>query len=392
MRGGYGIYYTSMQYNELQFLMANLPNFAVENNSYTAAQPTPVNRTLTPNPASSTQAPFTVALKMSTTYVQQRNFSVQQAIGPRLVAEATYLGSNSSHLMRRLNPNQAYLPADPSNPASLQARRPYSWVGDVLQVSDSAAANYNGIEGSLRGEYGEAGSFFSRFVFSKSLDNATGEEQTPEDARNPQREYALSDLNRKYVFKTGGQVPVPILGRSHTLLPVNNTLLNEVFGGWRLSGVVEVLAGQPFTVTATDLSNTGAYHAVRPTRFCNGNVFPQRSRTRWFNTACYANSEVYQFGSAPRNDLIAPRNTKVDLSLFKTFPFGERRSFTFRTDAFSALNHPLPNAPNSNLNNANYGRIVSYGGARILQISMEGLGFRPCPFNPFLSHPTFYPA
>lgn len=58
IRGGYGIYYAGIQYNELQFMVANLPNFFSENFSYTAAQAVPVQDTLTANPTSSVITPI----------------------------------------------------------------------------------------------------------------------------------------------------------------------------------------------------------------------------------------------------------------------------------------------------------------------------------------------
>jgi len=222
--------------------------------------------------------------------------------------------------MRRINANQAYLPADPSSPASLQARRPYQWVGDVLEATDSGYANYNGVEGSVRGNFGNKSSVFASAIYSKALDDASSEQDVPQDLHNLSAEYGRSSFNRTYVFKVGGQTQIPILGRHDAIIRTNNGFLNTAFGGWMVSGVVQVLSGLPLTVTASDLSNTGAFRPARANRSCNAyNI--QRTQQQWFNKACYSQPLVYQFGSEPRNDLIGPKSTSTSMSLFKSFLF-----------------------------------------------------------------------
>ncbi len=151
-------------------------------------------------------------------------------------------------------------------------------------------------------------------------------------------------------MKVGGQTQIPIIGRHNTLIRTNNGLLNGAFGGWLVSGVVQVFRGLPMTVTTSDVSNTGAFHGGRANRSCNAMNFPGRSQKEWFNTACYSQPAVYQFGSAPRNDLIGPKVTSTALSLFKTFPFGETRSVIFRVDAFDPFNESWNTNPTLTLN------------------------------------------
>jgi hypothetical protein len=371
IRGGYGIYYAGIQYNELQFMVANLPNFFSENFTYTAAQAVPVQDTLTANPTSSVITPYTLALRMPTPYVQERNLSIQKSIQNSTVVEVAYIGSNASHIMRRINANQAYLPADPNNPASLQARRPYQWIGDVLEATDSAYANYNAVEVVSHSNFRNNSNLFGSVIFSKSLDDASSEQDVPQNIHNMGPEYGLSSFNRKYVVKVGGVTKLAVIGKHDAIFHTNHTWIDEAAGNWMLSGVVQVLAGYPFVETPTDLSNTGTIHPVRANRSCNGNIVPGgRTENEWFNTACFSQPDVYTFGTEPRNDLIGPRQTLTNLSTFKTFPFGETRSAIFRLDAFYALNHPILSAPTANLTNPRNG-ICGASGARVFQASVK---------------------
>jgi hypothetical protein len=137
-----------------------------------------------------------------------------------------------------------------------------------------------------------------------------------------------------------------------------------------VSGVVQVLSGLPLTVTASDLSNTGSFRPARANRSCDAMRFPGRSQKKWFNTACYSQPLVYQFGSEPRNDVIGPKFTQTSMSLFKTFPFGEKRSMIFRLDAFDPFNESWLTNPTVTLSSPSFG-VAGIGGARILQVSVK---------------------
>jgi Carboxypeptidase regulatory-like domain/TonB dependent receptor len=373
IRGGWGIYYAQDQYNELQFLVSNPPNVFLEDYTYTVAQAIPVVDTLTSTPSgTSALTERSLALLMPTPSVQERNLSIEQSVGSHTVVQIAYAGSNSLHLQRRIDGNQAYLPTNPSSPASEQDRRPYPWVGDVLEANDTAHGNYNALEGSVRGNYGEDSSLFASFIYSKALDDGTSEEDVPQNLYNLGPEYALSSFNRKYVMKVGGQALIPIVAQHDALFRTNSGFMNEAFGNWKLSGVIQVLSGFPFNESATNNADTGAYNPERANRSCNGNNFPGRSQKEWFNTACYSQPTAYQYGSEARDDLVGPRNTMTNLSLFKTFPFAETRSVIFRLDAFGALNHPLPDLPADSVAvPSTNGEITGFGGARVLQVSAK---------------------
>jgi hypothetical protein len=56
------------------------------------------------------------------------------------------------------------------------------------------------------------------------------------------------------------------------------------------------------------------------------------------------------FGNVGRNVLRGPRQTNVDFSIIKRFPFGESRSIEFRAEFFNLFNHVNFANPISNLN------------------------------------------
>jgi outer membrane receptor protein involved in Fe transport len=372
VHGGYGIYYTPFQYNQLQFLMINEPNFFLQLNTYPLATTTPIANTFVANPTLSAEAPFTFQLNMKTPSVQQWNLSIQRSLGPQWLATISYLGNKSDHIEIRQNPNQATLPVDPSNPTPIQSRRPYPYVGDVYQISSIAYGNYNGLEAELERRFSSGLSVLANYVWSKSMDTLNNGAENPQYGPDVQAEYGQSDFNPGQIFKLSGIYALPV-GRGKPFLGSADRLTNLTLGGWQLSGLLYVQSGLPFNVSATDLSQTGGDHAQRANQVCNGGHPANQSITHWFNTACYVQPGVGEFGNEQRDNIIGPRNTNLDLSLFKAFAIGERSSIQFRSDFFDALNHPLLGIPSATVSSSTYGQITSITGARTVQFSLKYL-------------------
>lgn len=371
VRGGYGIYYSLPLYNNYQFLMLNPPNYYLQNNTYTNAQVVPTYDAFDPHPTSSSQAPYTVALNNPTPYVQQWNVAVQRSIGAQTVIQISYLGNKSTHTQIRHNPNQASLPTDFNNPGTLQSRRPYPWVGDVLEASNLGAGNYNGLELEWRGHFRNGIAFNANYVYSKAMDILTTEELYPASGTDLSRDWGPADYNHKHVVKVSGVAPLPF-GRGRHWAN-QNPILDETIGGWNLSAVLSMNGGFPFYISATDNSNTGGSHASRANQTCNPKL-DHPTINRWFNTACFVQPGPYELGNERRNNLIAPRNTDTNLSLSKNFPTFREQFLQFRADIFHALNHPLPNTPAATVAAnvpTNFGVISSFGGSRAVQLSLK---------------------
>ena len=302
VHGGYGIYYSPFQYNQLQFLMQNAPNFYLQQNTYALATLTPVTNTFVANPTLSAQAPFTISLNLPIPVVQQRNLALQHSFGHGWVFSLAYLGNTSSHLQIRQNPNQATPPANPQNPTPLQSRRPYSWVGDVFQISTISRGNYNALETGLQKRFTGGLSINANYVWSKSLDTVNNSAGTPQYGPDVRPEYGLSDFNPGQVFKFSSVYALPI-GTGGRFLNGGNWIESYVIGGWQLSDLLIVQSGLPFNVSATDLSNTGGNHSMRANQVCNGNRPANQSIKQWFNTACYIQPGVGTLGNERRNNI-----------------------------------------------------------------------------------------
>jgi hypothetical protein len=75
---------------------------------------------------------------------------------------------------------------------------------------------------------------------------------------------------------------------------------------------------------------------------------------------------------------VGARFQNVDMSLFRSFPFGEKRSLQFRAEAFNLLNHPNLGLPDNDgrqhavVRDPNFGKITSLRGiAHELQLALK---------------------
>ena len=74
-----------------------------------------------------------------------------------------------------------------------------------------------------------------------------------------------------------------------------------------------------------------------------------------------------------RNTLRGPGFAGLDLGLSKRWkmPWGESHNLVFRWEVFNVVNWVNLNAPTTALNNANFGKILSAGDPRIMQLALK---------------------
>lgn len=316
----------------------------------------------------------TFARNMPTSYSEQWNLAVQRTIGKDWIAMVDYIGSSTHHIFNYGNINLASLPTaadvNPSSTANINSRRPYQAVqGNIFQYSKRGASNYNGLEMQIKKRFVNGFEFNTNFVWQKSMDfQGSDHKVTGQAGGIPQVDYGPSDFNQKYVFKVSGIYELPF-GKGKRFLNSGNWFLNQL-GGWRISGFMTVNAGMPFNATGNDNSNTGGGIQMRGNESCNPNDGP-KTFAQYFKTSCFSQPATNTFATERRNDIFGPRNTNIDFSAFKEFPLYERLKFQFRTDAFSALNHPLPQQPQTSISSSTFGKITGWGGARSLQLSAK---------------------
>jgi hypothetical protein len=144
----------------------------------------------------------------------------------------------------RTNPNQASPPTDPNNPSPINSRRPYSWIGDVYQASDVGYSNYNGLQAELTHRFSHGLSLDARYVWSKAMDEVSGDNNSPENGPNPALDYGPADFNSPQVFKLTSVYEL-LVGTGRKYLGSANSFTNKILGGWQVSDIVSVVSRVP---------------------------------------------------------------------------------------------------------------------------------------------------
>jgi len=159
---------------------------------------------------------------------------------------------------------------------------------------------------------------------------------------------------------------------------------NQLTEGWTLAGTTRLSAG--FPVTLADDSDrsllgtlgNGVNNALLDTpQLLAGplqlNTNP-RNNPYAFNTSVFAPEALGQLGNAPRRFFHGPGIENFDMQLSKTLRFNEARSLDIRVEAFNVFNHAQfygPSAVAGEINDPDFGRIVSAAAPRLVQLAVK---------------------
>lgn len=136
---------------------------------------------------------------------------------------------------------------------------------------------------------------------------------------------------------------------------------NRWLGGWTFSGIHQYQAGRPIGLSANNtlplFNNT-----LRPNVVSGVDKrasFSDPATDFWINRAAFTTPAAFTLGNAARAyaDLRTPGFLNESLGLIKRTRLTEKVLLTFRAEFFNVLNRTVFAAPNSNINNLQFGRI-----------------------------------
>ena len=261
-------------------------------------------------------------------------------------------------------------------------------IGMAAQFSENTFytnqgfSNYNGLLVTLHKNLTNGLVFDLNYTWSHSIDNvslvASGvafagygficdELRTRECRGN-------SDFDVTQYFNGNFVYDLP-LGRGKYFGGGSRRWLDEVIGGWSVSGLPSVHSGNSYFSEANAFvagyANDAPAILTGPISDLKIHLNGGKGQTLFaYSNPGQANADYtgplgFQIGA--RNNLRGPRYFDLDLGLGKAFPLTERVSLKFRADAFNALNHPNFNAPCNDVTNVSclFGTISSTVGTGI---------------------------
>jgi len=318
--------------------------------------------------------------KLKARYAQRWSLGLQRALPSQFLVDVSYVGSRGTKIgvVRQINATPAQylstsllrdqrtidsLTASFPNPLSglnsvyssnmsrANLLRPYPQFGDISDTEPVGYSWYHSLQ--IRGDkrFAQGYSLQIAYTFSKFM-QAT-EFLNPTD---PTPSRVVSDVDRPHVFTLSGLWELPF-GRGRRFGSALPSAVNQLVGGWQLSGSVIRQAGAPLAfgniIFQGDLKNIPLPKS-------------QRSVDRWFNVdAGFDKSSARQLSQNIRAFPLRLSGVRGDgqanwnLSLLKNFRIHERLNAQFRADAYNVMNHPSFDTPNRTPTSSAFGTITN---------------------------------
>ena len=335
-------------------------------------------------------------------YTEQYSLSLQRQIGGSTLITATYIGSESHHLLTLVEAN----PGDPALCLSLSqlndvapgtptcgpfgesntfttaaghvvnGTRPVfgSNFGSVDWLTTIGNSNYNALQLSLRHSTRRA-EFQVGYTYAKSLDNSSSiaEQLNPYNYRAT---YAPSAFDLKQNLVVTYRYDLPF----ERMLGVRNRMST----GWAISGISRFATGFPVTFTnASDNSLLGTQpdgvngYGVDLPDMKPGSLalnHNPRNGLPYFNTSLFSLPSLGTPGTAPRRLLYGPGEENFDIALMKATRITESTSLQFRLETFNTFNHAQffdATSVNGEITSPAFGQVVSAAPPRLVQAALK---------------------
>ncbi len=233
--------------------------------------------------------------------------------------------------------------------------------GALSTWSTIAKSDYHGMAMSFRQRFKDQLTFDVNYTFSKSMDNASGLQNTygynyGALVLNPLRiddGYSVSDFDIKHIFNANWLWQLPF-GRGRAFGSDMSGVADAILGGWGFSGILRWNSGLPIDspIEGSKWStnwNVQSFNVrlrdpkINPTKSgAHPNITPDPQYT--YNS--YRDPMAGETGD--RNVLRRSGYFALDFGLHKRFvmPYAEGHALTFRWEVFNATNTQRLGAPN----------------------------------------------
>jgi hypothetical protein len=324
-----------------------------------------------------------IPLNYKNPYVMSWNVAVQQAFRGNLSLQLAYVANHGVDISGSQNINLPTSTFGGGN-ASLPENLAFGRTAATNQFFMGFSSNYQSLQAQLTKRYSNSLAFTTAFTWGKAMGYIVGDDGANLlFYTNFRRNYAPLDFDRTLNYEQSFTYDLPF-GRGHNMM--SSGIGAVVLGGWKISGIISVVSGTPFTV-ATNGSNlntpgttqtgqqTGAYRTFH-TVGTSANV-------HWFDptafttpTGCPATCTAQNvgLGNTGRNQFRGPGYIQNNFSLFKNFNLYKETSMETRIEAFQLSNTPQFANPTSNncCTAASFGQVSGTVGSG--QGSVNGIG------------------
>jgi len=383
VRGGFTIMYERIQGNDMYNAGSNIPfSLDVQLSGVELQDPnikldTGVAPSFPVNPANITGLAINNYKPTTST---QYSAGVQHSFGPKTVLSVAYVGNQNRHLndYRNINlPSLSDLVLLNTNPAPFQYQTtpslPYPGFRTLSLAQNEASGHYNSLQIDLNSQATRDLQLRAYYTFSRSIDPSTGGSgQDLNPVSNPyvgwRYDLGPSLFDRTHNFSANFIYSIPVLRNS------SSRLMKSTLGGWQISGIVTAESGLPINISAGGGNQVGGGN--RPD--LNGKISYMHKpvpstdpfqHIQYYDTTVFSDPVAGGWGNLGHNALRGPGRDNWNLSLFKTFAFGETSGLQLRLETFNTFNHTQFQNVDNGKGDTRFGQFTSAYPARIVQLS-----------------------
>ena len=375
MRGAFGIFYATENWNTMQF-MVNAPRYyAAETLTSNPTTPTLSLENLFPSltAPTGTPTPFSRSNSARTPYVEEWNLDVQKTFGKNWMAEVGYVGNRGNHTVMRRNLDPGSF--DPTGTVPLSARQPWPQFSAILLEDDGGFASYNALAAKLEKRISSGLYVMGSYTWSHCMDltSAEGDQSfAGQNFRVYNHGQCTYNVPQRFVANYVYELP---FGPGKQFLGGTTGAVGKLIGGWELTGITTFAMGQFVSASLPgNWMNVGSFTTAVPNKVGPLNN-PNRTLLNWWNVnsfeypgcapgivgtvagACPNANHVE--GNSGRDQLEVPGLNDWDMGLMKPTKVSERFSLQFRAETFNTWNHAQFSTPSTSYVPATFGRISS---------------------------------
>lgn len=363
IRGGYGIFYSTDNFNEEQF-KTGPPFFQSQQLDGNPTTPSLFMNNMLPSfSASANLTPFTFDRLNRTPYLSQWSFGIEKVFGANWVFEVEYAGSQGSKMPQRRNLNAGRV--DPTGTIPIAQRIPFPQFGAGMLITYNGGwTSYNALTTKLERRYASGLYLLASYTWQKSLDLGATDDFSTISAELKKWDKGRSTLDVPHRFIASFNYEMPF-GRGKKYFTGMNRATDLFLGGWQVNGIASFSQGQFQTLgLGPDWIQVGSFSRSIPQIV--GDPYAGRSGPdRYWNPAAFdfprdANgTAIHVVGNAGRNTFQQPGVNNWDMGLFKNFRMKERFTAQLRWETFNTWNHTQFGSANTTTTNAAFGTITS---------------------------------
>jgi hypothetical protein len=228
---------------------------------------------------------------------------------------------------------------------------------------------YNAMQIKVDKRYSNGFLLTTAYTWGRAMANGGDDNGGPAWYINPDRNWARAGFDRRHTFVQSYIYELPF-GKGQRYAQSGPAAW--VLGGWQLNGILTLMSGSAINFSSTAPNNAPG-NAQTPNVTGPFRVLGNINDAPWFDTSVFSAPAANTFGNVGRNAASGPNFYNLDASLFRNLQVTERFKLEIRAEAFALPNSPRwqLNNPNTNVNDANFGRVRGAGGNRSLQLGLR---------------------